>query len=147
MRQILFFALKEDLLPVFETVERETPLKYVRMGQSTRSDYESFASGVEIPNLGKASAESAINCESFVVTESAVALNVRPIRSTGGIERYCVDQLVNPDSITFTPAGVWNSDVVLHGRLATVSESAISQALMRRFNSAIRAHFGKIKAF
>jgi hypothetical protein len=147
MKQILFFALKEDLLPVLEAVERDGPLKYVRMGQSPKSDYESFAHGAEIPNLGRASADSTASCESFVVTESAVSVNVRPIKAATGIERYCIDQLVNPDSITFTPAGVWSPDVVLHGRVATVSESAISQALMKRFNSAFRAQFGKVKAF
>jgi hypothetical protein len=147
MKQILFFALKEDLLTVLDTVEKEGPLKYIRMSQSANLGYECFACGAEIPDLGKASAESAINCESFVVTERAVSVNMRSIRSTVGIERYCVDQLVNPDSITFTPAGIWSPDIVLHGRVATVSESAISQALIRRFNSAIRAHFGKVKAF
>jgi hypothetical protein len=76
-----------------------------------------------------------------------MSVNVRPIKATIGVERYCVDQLSNPDSITFTPAGVWSPDVVLHGRVATVSESPISQALMKRFNSAFRAQFTKVQAF
>ena len=147
MKQILFFALKDDLLSVLDAVECDGPLKYIRMGQSPKSDYESFAYGAEIPNLGKATADSAINCESFLITERQVPVKVRPIKTTAGTERYCVDQLFNPDSITLTPAGVWSQDVLLYGRVATVSQSAISQALMKRFNSAFRAKFSKVKAF
>lgn len=148
MKQILFFALKEDLLPILEAVERECSLKYVRMGQFPKSDYESFAKGATIPNLGIATADSTISCESFLVTENAIPINMRPIKSISGIDRYCVDQLVNPDSITLTPAGIWSPDIILNGRVATVSESStMSQALMKRFHSAFRARFSKVKAF
>jgi hypothetical protein len=58
-----------------------------------------------------------------------------------------VDQLRNPDSVTFTPAGIWDDDVILHGRVATASDSEASQALMRRFHVAIKKGFAKVKAF
>lgn len=147
MKQIPFFALKNDILPVLETVEREYPLKYVQMGNCMSPDFGQFLHGADISDLGKAGAESASGCESFLVTRREVPVNVRRIKGVGGIQRYCMDHLINPDSVEFTPAGVWNDDIVLNGRVATVSESAISQELMKRFNSAIRKHFTKIKAF
>jgi hypothetical protein len=146
MRQIHFFALKEDLLPVLEAFERAGPLKYVRMGQSPTPDYEGFTYGGDIPNLGKASTDSAASCESFLVTGRDMPVTVRPIK-VAGVERYAIDQLVNPYTITFTPGGIWGEDVVLNGRVATVSDSAQAQELMKRFNSAIKNHFSKVKAF
>ena len=147
MKQILFFALKDDLLPVLEAVEHESPLKYVRMGQSSESDYESFVHGFALPNLGKANADFASGCETFLVTPCATPINIRPIELAAGSRRYCIDQLVNLESVAFTPAGIWDEKIVLHGRVATVSESAISQELMKRFNAAFRRQFRKVKAF
>jgi hypothetical protein len=147
MKQILFFALRDDLLPVLDAVERDGPLKYVRTGQFVSPNPQSFMRSAEIPDLGQANANSSIACESFLVTESALPVNVRRITTTAGVERYCIDQLVNPDTIAFTPAGLWISDIVLSGRVATVSASAISQSLMKRFYSPIRTQFSKIKVF
>jgi hypothetical protein len=128
-------------------VERDEPLKYARIGQFTKPDSETFAYGAEIPNLGKATADSAINCESFLVTRCPMSLKVRSIKASAGVERFCVDQLLNPDSVTFTPAGLWDEQVVLHGRVATVSASGLSQELMKQFSSAFAKYFSKIKAF
>ena len=146
MKQLHFFALKDDLLPVLESVERGGALTYVQMGQSQTPDYESFAHGAEIPNLGKARTDSASSGESFLVTGRNVSVNVRPIRGAD-VERYAIDQLVNPDTITFTPGGIWGEDVVLSGRATTVSDSAPAQELMKRFNSAFKKHFRKVKAY
>ena len=147
MRQIHFFAIEEDILPVLGAVEQVAPLKYVRTGNLTIPDFDVFTHGADIPNLGRANADSATSCESFLVTGRTVSVNVRPIRAVGGGERYCMDQLINPDTIGFTPAGIWNEEIVLSGRLGTASESAISQELMKRFHSAVRKQFTKIKAF
>ena len=147
MKQIQFFALKEDLLPVLEAVEREGALKYIRTGNRLSADFETFLHGGDIPNLGKATRESAISCDTFLVTDVTQPVRVREIRGSGGVPRYCMDQLINAETVTLTPAGVWNEDVSLCGRVATVSDSAVAQALMKRFNSAFRSHFSKIKAY
>lgn len=147
MKQIQFFALKEDLLPVLEAVERDGPLKYVRTGNCLSSDFEAFQRGADIPHLGKADSETGSTCESFLVTGRVVPVTVRPIKGVGSVKRYCMDQLINSDTVELTPAGLWGEDIVLNGRVATVSESLISQELMKIFNSAFRNHFSKVKAF
>jgi hypothetical protein len=144
IKKVLFFALKEDILCVLESVERIRPLKYVRAGHLLTAESESFTRAADLPNLGKASASSSINCEWFLVAEWATAIDFRMIKAS---ERFCVDQLVNSDAVSFTPAGIWDSGIVLHGRVATASEAAISRELMNRFSSAFKEHFTKIKAF
>ncbi len=67
--------------------------------------------------------------------------------TAAGVERFCVDQLVNPDTIWFTPGGVWGEDFVLNGRVGTASDSDPSRYLMKRFDSAFKKRFRKIKAF
>jgi hypothetical protein len=42
---------------------------------------------------------------------------------------------------------MWNSDIILHGRVATASDSKSARELMQRFRSAIRKNLTRIKAF
>jgi hypothetical protein len=147
MKHVLFFALKEDLLPVLELVESKGALKYARMGNFARHEIKDgisvFDTGAGIPNLGKASADSVAACEAFLVCERESPVNLRPVQG----ERVCIDQLANPDSVEFKPGGIWNEDVVLHGRIATASDSEVSKALMKRFQAAVKKNFSKVKAF
>lgn len=146
MKQIMFFALKEDLLPVLELVESKGALKFVRMGNFARHEVKDgisvFDTGAAIPNLGKASADSTVACEHFLVCERETPVNLRFVG-----ERVCIDQLVNPDSVVFVPGGIWNEDVVLNGLIGTASDSEISKDLMKRFQAAVKKTFSKVKAF
>lgn len=146
MKHLLFYALKEDILPVIEAVELKCSLRYFRAGQFSESIPQSFLRGGEIPNIGTASSESSINCETFLVTESA-NIDMRPIRQTDGSVRFGVDQLLNPDSVMFSAGGIWRPDVILYGRVATASDSVKSQKLMKIFNSTLRKQFRKVKAY
>ena len=144
-----FFALKEDLLPVLEIIERDYPLKYVRMGNFLKEEFadESFLRGADIPHLGRATAESASSSQAFLVTERDLPINVRFLKTATGIERCLIDQLINPDTVTFLPGGLWKQDVLLYGRVATVSDTLIAKELMKRFQGPIRKQFTKIGMF
>ncbi len=147
IRQIPFFALKNDLLAVVETVEHGRPLKYVRTGQFDCPESDSFGAGAEIPGLGTASADSSVNNQSFLVTNGELPVNWRRITTNTGVQRYCLDQLANPESITFTPSGRLDEGVVISGRVGTASDSPIAQELMRRFRAAFKKHFTKVRAY
>jgi hypothetical protein len=147
MKQIHFYAAGDDLLMVLEAAERAGPLKYVEMGNFSSTECTVLSRGMEIPDLGTADAKSGITCRSFLVTDSLIDIDVRPISLVDGSRRYCIDQLCNPDAITFTPSGRFGRDLVLNGRLGTVSDSPIARILMKRFASAVRRNFTKVKAF
>ncbi len=150
MKQVRFFALKEDLLHLLELVESKGEIKYVRIGSFLRDQVKgelaSFAAGAELPDLGKASVDQGVACDSFLVCDRAMPITLRVLEIAGG-DRVCLDQISNPDSIVFNPGGVWSEDIVLNGCIGTASESQASQALMRRFQSSIKKCFTKVKAF
>ena len=123
MKHIRFFGDKEDLISMLQLFESKKPVKYVRMGHFSKSGIEVYKSGEEIPNLGKATADSSIACESYLVCDPMTVVNLRSLHSIGNLERVCLDQLVNPDTVSFTPGGKWSENIILHGRVATVSES------------------------
>lgn len=146
MKQIHFFALKEDLLPVLDVVEQEIPIKYILMGNFPKKEFEAFTSGGQIPRLGQSTTESASGGQSFLLARQAVPIEVRPLKTPSGI-RYLLDQLSNPDTVTLSPGGRWGEDVVLNGRVATASDTPLAQELMKTFNKVFRKQFSKIKAF
>ncbi len=170
----LFYATVDDLLPVMRQMESLSPLKYVHFGTVTRLPPESFSSATMIPNLGRASHPSAVACETYLVCAPEIsikprqlktltdedisrptisvagreiAIDRRNLREIVGMDRFAIDQLANPDTITFTPGGLWNDEMLLHGRFATASETQSSQRLLKRFGTALSSEFTKIKAF
>jgi len=147
MKQILFFALKSDLLQVFKDFETAGAVKYVATDTINSPHYAIWTQGAALPNLGKASQASAINCDSYLVCGPDTEINLRALSPIDSKERFAIDQLKNPDTIVFSPAGEWNEDILLHGRVSTTSTSQLSQSLMRRFQKALRKSFVKIKAF
>jgi hypothetical protein len=64
-----------------------------------------------------------------------------------GTLRFDTDQLINQDTITFTPAGEWKSSMIIAGGFATVSSSAPAQALMRLAVRTVKRHFTRVYAF
>lgn len=147
MKQILFYATREDLLPILESVEASRLLKYARTGRYLWTKPQVFLNGASIPELGTANNDSSIGCESFLVLDHLADIKVRQVKQTDGTTSYHVDQLVNPDSVVITAGGIRKPDVYLHGRIATASDSPQSQDLMKIFAPAFRKQFKKIKAF
>jgi len=150
MKHVLFFALKEDLLPMLELVESKGILSYTRTGNFLCREVEErisiFDNLAALPHLGIANANSSNLCHHYLAVEYGSPISQRHFEGLDG-PRFCVDQLANPDAVEFTPGGLWNEDVVIQGRVATASESEVSQALIKRFQAAIKKTFSKVKAF
>jgi len=81
------------------------------------------------------------------VNQTAFVVDERPLMALIGVDRFAIDQLDNPDTITFTPGGVWKEDILLHGGIGTASQSKTSEALMKRFRTIVKKAFVKVQAF
>jgi hypothetical protein len=147
MKQALFYTAGDDLMPVIRLVESAAALQYVRCGHYLTAEISALTTGLAIPNLGKADFYSSIACTNYLVSNRTTAIKARPILRNDGSKRFAIDQMLNHDTITLTPAGQWNDNILLHGRVATVSETAPARALMNLFRKAIHTRFTKIKAF
>jgi hypothetical protein len=143
MFDFYFFALRDDLLPIFDAVESIHDVKYVEMDMSPSSSYEIFNYGRDIPNLGMARGASTALCARYLVTMRVTPINVRPAKTIDG-QRYCIDQRINRDSITFEPGGLWRGDILFYGRVATNSASDLAQKLLKGFGGPIMQQFRKV---
>jgi hypothetical protein len=139
-----FFATHEDLLPVFASVE----VRYTRMERNTSSDVEWWQAGKELPTLAQhCPTESAAAGPAYLVTLRSTPAKSRKLAPLGEHNWWVVDQLENPDSTVLWHGGFFSEDVLLYGRVATVSRSPIALKLQRAYESAMRNHFNRTKAF
>jgi hypothetical protein len=141
------FATREDLVPAIKAFEALKSVKYVTCGVYRSRVFPDYSSALDIPDLGKASHESAVACSRYLVLPKDAKVEVREMnRSVGGIG-YFIDQLENPISIVFWPGGLFGAGVLLSGRVDTVSKSTEARSMLRAFESAIKKRFTKRAAF
>ena len=146
--QRLFFATADDLLPIFEAVERKHRLMYTLCGLFASNQVASASSGASIPTLrSPAPHESAIACPQYLVTAAGCQVAIREVRQDRGGVRYAIDQLTNSDSIVFQPGGLYPPNILLNGRAGSVSDSPFSTQVYRAFTSAIGKAFQRVNAF
>jgi hypothetical protein len=115
------------------------------MGNNPEIATVEYESSLAIPNMGVATSDSAATCEEYLVTRKDEKIQTRVLRGKSG-HLYLVDQLANPNSITFSPGG-FRGSVLLHGRVATVSDEGDAKDLMNAFAREIRRSFRKVRAF
>ncbi|HEY0704283.1 MAG TPA: hypothetical protein VGD60_16040 [Candidatus Acidoferrales bacterium] len=144
-----FFATKRDLITFLTALEKKHALKYVLAGSFSSRTPPVYSSGLDLPNLGIAGSGSAVSCATFLVCEPELAIRARSVKESSGNQRFDFDQLLNPDTITFSPGGIWKGDILLYGRFATVSAkfSVPAKRLMQRFSHQMRKQFVRIGAY
>jgi len=147
MTQTLFYALAEDLAVLIKEVESVGSLHYLETGVFPAANVDRLKSALEIPQLGEATSDSGISSRAYLATLPSDSIELRRILLSSGNVAYAVDQLVNPDTVTFRPGGQRGVNSILHGMVGTVSDTDTSMNIMKRFRRAIRKRFRKVKAF
>lgn len=143
---IHLFAAGDDLLPVLTAVEAKHPIKYVLMEPNSTGVVAEFSTATNLPDQGRATAPDAIGCQSYLVTGRDLTVTPRRIVSNDGTVWYAIDQMINPDTVEVSPGGLWNGEVVISGRITTVSDTDHAGMLMRAYRNAVRRHFVRVRA-
>jgi hypothetical protein len=144
----MFFGTADDLLPVFERVEKRQRLEYTLRGLLETPTLVTVYSGADIPTLrSPAPNANAIGGYQYLATASGASVRLREVPQIRGGIRYTFDQATTPDSVEVTPGGFFRPDVLLNGRVATISTTAFSKQAYRAFASAIATYFVRIRAF
>ena len=146
--QRMFYATADDLLPVFERVEKRHSLAYTLRGLLESPVLTTVFSGAAIPTLrAPAPLSSASSGYQYLATPPTGSVHIREVPQVRGGIRYTFDQATTPDSVEVTPGGFYRPEVLLYGRVATISTTAFSKQVYRAFASAIAAQFIRIRSF
>jgi hypothetical protein len=147
-KQRHFFATKEDLLPVFDTFEATQAVKYVLAGLLPAPELTTYSAGCHIATLGlSAPNANAINGYSYLASRPTERIEVRACRQNDDGVSYAVDQLLNPRTIVFMHGAFVGTDILLYGRVGTVSDDPVAVQLYRRFSSCLTKKFKRIRTF
>ncbi len=142
-----FFATPNDLLPVLEQAEKKLSLAYSLTGLFEFPHVTIIEAGAQLPSLNLPAEGSSANNPTYLITLSGHIIDVRQVPQSAGGIRYAVDQLTNPDSVTFAHGGLFSPDTLISGRVATVSDTPVAKSIQSAFSNAIGKLFTRINAF
>ncbi len=147
MKRISFFATKNDLLSALCDLEAKRKIKYTRAGRIEGPEFQVWESGANLPGLGRAAGDQAITCDAFLIVDGASVVTVVLQEMLNGDDRYDLEQARNPDSVILNVGGEWVDGSLISGSATTISDSTVSQSLMRTLHSGIKRHFTRIRGF
>lgn len=138
-RRILFFATRQDMIDVF--LQLNTELNFVKTGNHPEGSILIYSSVEKIPNLGDYKYSS--HCmENYLVVNTNKKINVDDIQLRNGTTVKSVYQSFNMDSIVFSPGGIYYKyNCLIHGQIATISNSNFSKNLFNALRKSIRKQF------
>jgi hypothetical protein len=148
-KQILFFSILDDSKPIFESVETSVSLHYFKMGLLDFVDIPNYRSIFDVPNLGFVMSGDWNRVDNYLVMLKETQLSIREVAQRAGGVKFAVDQMQNSKSIELKPGGIYKDkeNVIVAGRIATISEDEISNYIFKIFSSRIMKEFKKVGAF
>lgn len=150
MASIRFFALEEDVKMVLAEVESKNPLQYVETGVFPAASlgklkvYENF---FEISELGIATHESAVGCASFLVSARGLLIQPDFYILNNGTKSFAINELYNPEAVTFHAGGRWKKDIVLSGEIGTTHSTNGATKTLNAFRRVIKKRFKRVRAY
>ena len=143
----LFFAMREDLVPGLERLDRGQSLEYLLHELLDEELFVRRTSLLEDPQLGQSTTGSATTDPDYLVYPPAHPPSIRKVPQPDGGVKYTAEP--SPETVHFRPGGIHaGSGALIAGRLARGAHpNAAGKLLHDEFASEIFAHFKKVRAF
>ncbi len=148
-KQLIFFATFEDVKPILEEIEKELSIKYCLANTSSSLNIPMVSTISLIPDIGFVSNGDWNRIDRYLILKDYVNLNVREIIQNKGGINYAIDQMNNPNSIEMKFGGIYKfkNNVIVAGRISTISEAPDSIEIYKLFSNKIRKLFIKKDSF
>lgn len=148
-KQLMFFSTIEDIEMVIRDIESTIEVQYYKTGLLESEIGPNYDSAFDIPDIGFSASGDWNRIDSYLVVKKSTILKIREVPQRSGEVKYAVDQMINPGSIELKLGGVYleKENVIVAGRIATISEDSDSSELYKLFTSKIKKMFKKIGAF
>ena len=145
----MFFVVLSDIEPILKKVETSVGISYFKMGMFDDRNVPHYPSIFDAPNIGLTLSGDWNRIDSYLVIPAGTLLEIRDIPQRAGGIRYAVDQSANKRSIELKLGGIYKGEenILVAGRIGTISESEFSLNTFKLFSSLIRKEFKKIGTF
>ena len=148
-KQILFFTLLEDIENIIRDFESGTEVQYYKTGLLDSRDIPSYKSLFNTPNVGFTFSGDWNRIDNYLISKKPTSLYIREVPQRRGEMKFAVDQMNNPKSIELKMGGIYKEkeNVIIAGRVATISEDSDSTELFKLLSTKIKKEFKKIGTF
>ncbi len=146
-KQIVFFAIFDDLYSTLCEVERDFEIEYVEMGSFDENGFIRYATFSDIPHLGYTDkGDWAASGHRFMVIPKGLTIQIREVEQEKGGIRFIIDAMKNPVNMELTVKGIYTkkANVIVAGRAALTSNDAFSTSVYKTFLSLLKKKFKKV---
>jgi len=143
-KQLPFFTTRDDLLTILTAVQGGMALRFTPMGTAERESPDGFTSAEQLPQLGRASADTSAAGHAYLVASADFRITARLHPASG---KYFVDQSHNSATVVLRPGGFWEERILLSGGVGTSTADPRSHLLMKLFTEAFSALTRKVKSY
>lgn len=148
-KQIMFFTLLKDIEDIIRDFESKIEVQYYRTGLLDSKNIPKYYSLFESPNVGYTLSGDWNRIDSYLISKKSTSLHIREVPQRLGEMKFAVDQMKNPKSIEIKLGGIFQEkeNVIVAGRVATISEDYDSMELFKLLSTKIKKEFKKIGTF
>jgi len=141
--------LLEDIEKTIRDFESLIEIQYYRTGLLDSKNIPTYNSLFEAPNIGVALSGDWNRVDNYLITKKSTQLNIREVPQRTGEIKFAIDQMNNPKSIELKLGGIFKEkeNVIVGGRIATISEDSDSLELYKLLSTKIKKEFKNIGAF
>lgn len=133
---IPFFATENDLTALARAVSSQRPLSFVVAGladEPTTTILHDFDNHAPFAT--------------YLVCDVGATVRVRRVPQRGCADKYAVDQLRNPHTVSLQTGGMLGESRLTAGQVGTTTTDPTSEEIYALFEKLIREEFEKIKSY
>lgn len=148
-KQTMFFAVLKDVEQIFQDIETIVDIRYYKTGLLDNKSIPTYNSIFDTPNIGSVSSGDWNRIDNYLIMKKSTSLIVEEIPQRSGGVKYDVNQRLNLKSIELKLGGIYQEkeNIIVAGRVATISEDSDSNELYKLFSTKIKKTFRRIGAF
>lgn len=140
MSDIHFFALTNDIFPLLQALEAQMLITYTTV-KFDALPKQQWLTAEDLPDLGLSNSSQSVAATKYLITERHTLIKERPVRQNSGELWYAIDQVLNPESVTLIPGGIWKNRIIIGGRFARTSSAAVPRGLMELARKYMKQYF------
>jgi hypothetical protein len=148
---IHYFATLEDRLSILQRIEERIPINYVLTGNFLSSEQRmnelEYNSIKEIEISENIGSKQLSTSESYLITLKDIMINTDNFYDTNSKKRFAIYEGNNPESIEYTRSGIYQNEIFVHGRFATLNASEVAKKIFLEIKKLIKMDFKHIKSF
>jgi hypothetical protein len=148
-KQVMFFTLLEDIENIIRDFESAIEIQYCKMGLFDNKSIPTYYTVFDAPNIGFTLSGDWNSIDNYLISKKSTSINIREVAQRTGEMKFAIDQMNNPESIELKIGGIYmeKENVIVAGRIATISEDSDSLELFKFLSTKIKKEFKKIGTF